>query len=692
MDFKSFFLGIIAISISIYKDAVSLIPKNRKELIKIFNIVKSILQKMYIFVRLQFTNLLLFVKSIIIPKLNKWWNEFKQASLKQKFVIVRIPLSLILILSIFQIAKPYFERPEILYISPDDGAAEMPLDSEIEIVFSKPMQKWSISEGLEFVGVYPKYASYDSDESSIDFEYGKIKGIFEWKNPSKVIFKPAEPLQRDSKYRLILKSSLLSNFFIPMMSSQTEYLISFHTISNPKVVVSTPHTIDVNDDVPVRVIFDRPMIPLTTVENKEELKPAFTIDPPIEGEGRWLGTTVYEFKPSESYELAYDYNVLIDNNLKSVDGGELAEDFSWTFSSPSPRVVAVEPSDGTRYVNPNESIKIYFNQPVDIDSFVSNSDIGRIYGRSMRYLKGSFKRIDLSDNIIDKYSEYKNLFGLEFELDEKMEDGVTYQVSIDSCKPKAIEKEGLGYKISVEFCIKSENGLKELEGDHYSEFTVISKPVLRFWDVTPENGAKDVQEKYTIEIPFDTPMDENSFDNNLFITPNPEQKPSYYFSNYQNTLTINTPLQRSTKYRITINKNAKDIYGTSLGKSHTFSFTTVAYKPSVSIQPSNTYFGSFSQYEVPRIVAKVTNSDQISYRLSKLSETNFIDLYRKRFEYNYCKDRSCSNWQNYDGSKLEVVREWQENFDINKMYLLMLLLRSQKKMVQNYLLEYITWI
>jgi len=117
----------------------------------------------------------------------------------------------------------------------------------------------------------------------------------------------------------------------------------------------------------------------------------------------------------------------------------------------------------------------------------------------------------------------------------------------------------------------------------------------------------------------------------VIIDPKPDTKPSLYFDSYnsRNSLSVSTFLGRSKTYTITISSGVKDQYGVSLGSPYSFSFTTAAYKPSVSIYPSGTYFGAFNQEVIPRIVAQVINANKVDYSLYKLKREDLLDLYRR---------------------------------------------------------------
>jgi len=68
------------------------------------------------------------------------------------------------------------------------------------------------------------------------------------------------------------------------------------------VAVYSPQEEAVEDLAPVMVVFDRPMIPLTTATNSAIRKAAFSISPAVAGNGRWLGTTAYQFQPTEAFK------------------------------------------------------------------------------------------------------------------------------------------------------------------------------------------------------------------------------------------------------------------------------------------------------------------------------------------------------------------------------------------------------
>ena len=99
----------------------------------------------------------------------------------------------------------------------------------------------------------------------------------------------------------------------------------------------------------VSITFDQPMVPVGTVgQLAAEVVPA-TLVPDVPGTWQWIGTTTLRFDAAvegiDRLPMATDYTVTIPAGTVSATGGTLAEDVSWTFSTPSPQVVSFQPDD-----------------------------------------------------------------------------------------------------------------------------------------------------------------------------------------------------------------------------------------------------------------------------------------------------------------------------------------------------------
>ena len=70
---------------------------------------------------------------------------------------------------------------------------------------------------------------------------------------------------------------------------------------------------------------------------------------PIEGEGEWLNTSIYTWRPSGwACCLRPTTGRPIPAGLEDTTGGVLAEDYTWSFTTQLPRVTEIYPQDGFR--------------------------------------------------------------------------------------------------------------------------------------------------------------------------------------------------------------------------------------------------------------------------------------------------------------------------------------------------------
>ncbi|MBI4130548.1 Ig-like domain-containing protein [Candidatus Roizmanbacteria bacterium] len=520
--------------------------------------------------------------------------------------MVRIPGILLILLLFWYLLQPVLTPPKIVVTFPGNDGIEVPLTSTIEVQFDKKMHQGSVQSAFSLTP--------------------EVVGAFSWEGESTLIFTPAEQLVRNQEYAVDIGRFALSSYFIPKISSDH---IVFTTLGHPHVVLASPQTEAPSGDASITVIFDRPMVTLTTAAEKEQFQAAFTISPTLSGEGRWLGTTAYQFRPDEVPQAATTYTYKVPVGLSSEDGGSIQEDTVFSFSTERPHIQSTSPLREYGYANPVASVSATLNLPIDPES-----------------AKNAFHLIHFKDGKEEEVSMTIKFVGKQ-------------QIGMYPAKP-LIRSDQYGARIDAG--LTSTSGPNGLETPYTWEFVIA--PVPKAVRTLPEHGGKDIEEEHSIDVYFASPMDQNSFKENVSIDPPPDRDPSLYFSSYENnhTLHIGTYLGRSTTYTIRISGNVKDQYGVRLGSDYVFSFSTSAYKPSVSIVPPNTYFASFNQQVIPRIVAKVVNADSVQYRLYKLSREQFLDFYRRRYVYNAAYSKEERTWQTYPAASLTLIREWKESY------------------------------
>ncbi len=113
------------------------------------------------------------------------------------------------------------------------------------------------------------------------------------------------------------------------------------------------------------VVFNRPVVSLASISQQAALPSPLTFMPPVRGQGEWLNTSIYLFRPAEGLLPATDYQARIAAGLTDTTGSVLEEDFVWTFSTLRPAILATWPEDTFQYVGPTDAISVTFNQPMD---------------------------------------------------------------------------------------------------------------------------------------------------------------------------------------------------------------------------------------------------------------------------------------------------------------------------------------
>ena len=133
---------------------------------------------------------------------------------------------------------------------------------------------------------------------------------------------------------------------------------------------------EAQQDVRPTVTFNKPVKSLEQVEAQragDKETPFATIAPALEGEWRWLGSGSAEFVPKNPVPFSTDFTVTVAKGLKALDGAELKEDFTFTFSTPALELQTEYPRKGYRWLKPDQQLKLTFNQPLDEASFLKGA-------------------------------------------------------------------------------------------------------------------------------------------------------------------------------------------------------------------------------------------------------------------------------------------------------------------------------
>ena len=205
---------------------------------------------------------------------------------------------------------------------------------------------------------------------------------------SDLVFRPASKLEIGKRYTLALTvaSSTLSSDFV--------------AAEDPQVLAIFPRKdSEAAENSAITIAFNRPMVPISTLDEVAANKLPIEVTPATEGKFKWISTRALQFIPKEKLISSSYYHVTIRPGFTSVEGLPVAG-FDSSFTTRPLRYSHT--SSGTiRY---NEPIRVSFNQPVDIARTVGEMVLTNAYGDNVpvtaEYAQSSKKEKDTSTILV----------------------------------------------------------------------------------------------------------------------------------------------------------------------------------------------------------------------------------------------------------------------------------------------------
>ncbi len=383
-----------------------------------------------------------------------------------------------------------------------------------------------------------------------------------------------------------------------------------------QVVINQPA--DGADDVSVardklRIVaqFNHPVVPLVSVENQKQLPQPLTLDPPVRGEGEWLNTSTYVFKPSQDLEPSTKYTVSVTPGLKDVMGGVLAS-HAWSFTSARPAIAATYPADNAQFVGTTSPITVTFNQAMDRASVESRFSVRPAVGAGSRpALPGRF--------------EWDN-----------------YVMRFIPAQPLAYDT---AYVAEVQAGAKSANGKAEMAQPRSWRFSTVKQlAVVETQPRDGEQGSKAIREG--LRIVFSAPVDPKSL--KVTIAPTITNQSAYWEGKNNTVVHVNGGWLASRAYTVTISGDTLGRYGDRLGKDVIVRFSAAPLDPELRLNVPG-MMGMYDAGRSPVVYATFTNLDSIDLRLYKVDRADFLRLIgRNRYQV----------WDRFRPPETNKLREW----------------------------------
>ncbi len=480
--------------------------------------------------------------------------------------------------------------PQLAYRSPAPGE-EQPIDAPIELTFDEPM-----------------------DEASVEAAFSispTVRGSITWTDQRTMRFTPAGDLARGQRYQVTVAPTAENAEGKPLEDAAT---FDFSTVGYLEVseVMPAPGSDELDPDMTVTVVFNRPVVPLTAISQQAALPDPLTFVPPVRGQGEWLNTGIYLFRPDEGFLPATHYKARVAAGLTDTAGGVLEEDYTWEFSTIQPAVLSFRPDNGNKYVGPTDVISVTFNQPMDHASAQASFSLeadGEAVPGTFRW-SGGEKAIAPETMVFTPGSDLPR--------------GTT-------------------------FTAKMARGAQAHQGDVGTAtdtrwiFTTVNEPGIV--STQPANGAQDVHPGDYFRITFASPMEQKGFMDHLTIRPEVTQVYTYW-SEYDTEVRISFQQDPATAYSVNLDANTPDKYGAPLGQASRVRFTTGDLAPYASLTTGGR-LGTFSAYTETVVYATYRNVSRLDMSLYRLSPQEFITL-----------NTQWDAWDKFAPGKGSLVRSW----------------------------------
>ena len=415
----------------------------------------------------------------------------------------------------------------------------------------------------------------------------EIEGEYVWQDERTLLFQPAFPgLLRGHEYTVHVPAR-------PEAGLPQDVRTTFRTAGVLEVanVIPAPNDVEVPEGVQVLVQFTRSVVPLTVLSEQSE-DAVLNFDPPLEGTGEWLNTSLYRFVPSEdALEPNTTYEVTVPAELTDQPDGVLPADYTWSFTTYGPALVNATPARDTQFVGLEQAVELVFNQAMDHAS-----------------VEAGFRLVEspAGSPIAGDFEWSADSMTVTFEPDGGLDHSKSYQATLAP---------GLA----------GQNGGMTARNEVITFKTVGLPSVTRTF---PAQGATN-GERYGISFEFSNPMDEASFEGRVHVSGIADEDLQLYPQPDGLGLFVNVSLQSSTPYTVTLDAGITDRYGQPLAP-YTLSFTTGRRMPQVTYAIPEE-ITTYSAATEPILYFHAVNTPEVRFTLYPLTRDEMSAIQQRGF-------------------------------------------------------------
>ncbi len=141
--------------------------------------------------------------------------------------------------------------------------------------------------------------------------------------------------------------------------------------------------------------FSQPMVAVTSQEEAAKYTPV-ELTPIVEGRWRWLGTKTLMFDTDKRFPMATKFTARVPAGTKAATGQTLAKDFTWTFTTPPPKVEQMIPQN--QIVRRDALMFIRFDQAISPEAVLRTISVSA-GGRKLSTRLATQAEIDADGNV-----------------------------------------------------------------------------------------------------------------------------------------------------------------------------------------------------------------------------------------------------------------------------------------------------
>lgn len=255
------------------------------------------------------------------------------------FLLGKIISLIIVVFGLFYIWNYFFGKtiyPEVIWANFSLEYRKIPFDTKtLEISFSTDLKKESITNKTIQLSPF-------------------VDWIVSLKNWNTIVYSLKNNLEIWQEYSLTINDRLESENWKKL---KEPYIVLFEAISGAKVTKIIPDKTLNNISQNVLVLFNIPLVPLTSLQDKQNLPCPVEITPKIKWKCSWTSGNIIEFIPDSHWEWATEYKIRVNN----VDWllYPLKETKEVTFKTPDLEV------NISNTFSPTKWIWFYTNFPID---------------------------------------------------------------------------------------------------------------------------------------------------------------------------------------------------------------------------------------------------------------------------------------------------------------------------------------